>query len=310
MNLPEKIEKAWREFRADVEAGEIVVFCCVDRHNHEPGCKYAALEAALAGEETDDKKRTLIDTKIAQIETGLDEATSRRGNTPCQICRAVEGCPRDGDMNAPCRLDEPCDVLYMGVERFTERARKVMALADHEAQQLNHEYIGTEHILLGLLKEGSGVGSAVLKNLGVDPVKVRVEIEKCVKPGPETASTGRLPQTPRAKKVLEYTMEEARNLNHNYIGTEHLLLGLLREENGVAAQVLIDLGLKLDEVREEVLKLLGAGNDKPCDVCYGHRVVQKTIWPGSAAEAYVNIPCPKCSSGRSQPEPDGEKEGE
>jgi len=146
-------------------------------------------------------------------------------------------------------------------ERFTERARKVMALANQEAQRFNHEYIGTEHILLGLLKEGSGVGPNVLKNLGVDLHKVRMEVEKRVKPGPEMVTMGRLPQTPRAKKVLEYAMEEARNLNHNYIGTEHLLLGLLREENGVAAQVLTGLGLKLDEVREEVLKLLGAGMD-------------------------------------------------
>ncbi len=146
-------------------------------------------------------------------------------------------------------------------ERFTERARKVMALANQEAQRFNHEYIGTEHILLGLLKEGSGVGPNVLKNLDVDLHKVRMEVEKRVKAGPDMVTMGKLPQTPRAKKVLEYAVEEARNLNHNYIGTEHLLLGLLREQDGVAAQVLMNLGLKLDEVREEVLKLLGAGMD-------------------------------------------------
>ncbi|MGH7243540.1 MAG: Clp protease N-terminal domain-containing protein, partial [Phycisphaerales bacterium] len=147
-------------------------------------------------------------------------------------------------------------------ERFTDRARKVMALANQEAQRFNHEYIGTEHILLGLVKEGSGVGANVLKNLDVDLRKVRLEVEKLVKAGPEMVTMGKLPQTPRAKKVIEYAIEEARNLNHNYVGTEHLLLGLLREHDGVAAQVLMNLGLKLEEVREEVLNLLGAGNER------------------------------------------------
>src|SRR4051794_34845242 len=144
-------------------------------------------------------------------------------------------------------------------ERFTDRARKVMQLANQEAQRFNHEYIGTEHILLGLVKEGSGVAANVLKNLDVDLRKIRLEVEKLVQCGPEMVTMGKLPQTPRAKKVIEYSMEEARNLNHNYVGTEHILLGLLREQEGVAAQVLMNLGLKLEEVREEVLNLLGHG---------------------------------------------------
>jgi len=144
-------------------------------------------------------------------------------------------------------------------ERFTDRARKVMALANQEAQRFNHEYIGTEHILLGLVKEGSGVGAAVLKNLDVDIKKLRLEIEKLVKSGPDMVTMGKLPQTPRAKKVIEFAIEEARSLNHNYVGTEHLLLGLLRETEGIAAQVLMNLGLKLEDVRQEVLNLLGAG---------------------------------------------------
>ena len=144
-------------------------------------------------------------------------------------------------------------------ERLTDRARKVMALANQEAQRFNHEYIGTEHILLGLVKEGSGVGANVLKALEIDLRKVRLEVEKLVKSGPEMVTMGKLPQTPRAKKVLEYAIEEARHLNHNYVGTEHLLLGLLREQDGVAAQVLMNLGVKLEEGREEVLNLLGAG---------------------------------------------------
>lgn len=144
-------------------------------------------------------------------------------------------------------------------ERFTDRARKVMQLANQEAQRFNHEYIGTEHILLGLVKEGSGVAANVLKNLDVDLRKIRIEVENIVQPGPDIVTMGKLPQTPRAKKVIEYAMEEARNLNHNYVGTEHLLLGLLREQEGVAAQVLMNLGLKLEDVREEVLNLLGHG---------------------------------------------------
>ncbi|MEN1681630.1 MAG: Clp protease N-terminal domain-containing protein, partial [Planctomycetota bacterium] len=144
-------------------------------------------------------------------------------------------------------------------ERFTDRARKVMQLANQEAQRFNHEYIGTEHVLLGLIKEGSGVAANVLRNLDVDLRKIRLEVEKLVQSGPDMVTMGKLPQTPRAKKVIEYSMEEARNLNHNYVGTEHILLGLLREQEGVAAQVLMNLGLKLDEVREEVLNLLGHG---------------------------------------------------
>jgi ATP-dependent Clp protease ATP-binding subunit ClpC len=138
-----------------------------------------------------------------------------------------------------------------------------MQLANQEAQRLNHEYIGTEHILLGLIKEGEGVAANVLKNLDVDLRKVRLEIEKIVQigPSPERVILGKLPHTPRSKKVIEYSVEEARRLNHNYIGTEHLLLGLLREQEGVAAQVLLNLRLKLDDVREEVLNLLGHNAD-------------------------------------------------
>jgi ATP-dependent Clp protease ATP-binding subunit ClpC len=143
-------------------------------------------------------------------------------------------------------------------DRFTDRARKVMGLARQEAQRFNHEYIGTEHILLGLIQEGSGVAANVLRNLDVDLEKIRREIEKIVHSGPPMVTMGQLPFTPRAKKVLELSVEEATNLGHNYIGTEHLLLGLIRENEGVAAQVLMNLGLKLEEVREEVLELLGA----------------------------------------------------
>ena len=144
-------------------------------------------------------------------------------------------------------------------ERFTDRARKVMALANQEAHRHNHESIDTEHILFGLVKEGSGVGATALKNLDMDIKKLRLEVEKLVKRGPEIVPAGRLPQTQQAKKIIEYAIEEARALNHNSVGTEHILWGILRESEGIAAQVLINLGLKLEDVRQEVVNLLGGG---------------------------------------------------
>jgi ATP-dependent Clp protease ATP-binding subunit ClpC len=142
--------------------------------------------------------------------------------------------------------------------RFTERARKVILLAKEEAKRFNHDYIGTEHILLGLVREGEGVAAAVLANFGLSPDKIRVEVEKLVQPGPATVISGDLPFTPKAKKVIELAMDEARALGHNYVGTEHLLLGLIREGEGVASQVLMNMGLELDKVREEVMNLLGS----------------------------------------------------
>jgi len=142
--------------------------------------------------------------------------------------------------------------------RFTERARKVIILAKEEARRFNHDYIGTEHILLGLIREGEGVAAAVLQKMGLSLENIRLEIEKLVQPGPTTQIIGDIPFTPRAKKALELAAEEARALGHNYIGTEHLLLGLIREGEGVASQVLLNLGLDLDRVRNEVMELLGS----------------------------------------------------
>jgi predicted dehydrogenase len=142
-------------------------------------------------------------------------------------------------------------------DRFTDRGRKVMGLSKAEAQRLHHEYIGTEHILLGLVKEGSGVAANVLKQMNIDLERIRSEIEKIVKGSPKMVTQGNLPFTPRAKRVLELAVEEASNLGHNYIGTEHLLLGLIKENEGIAARVLLNLGVKLSEVREEVLEFLG-----------------------------------------------------
>ncbi|MFA6216909.1 MAG: ATP-dependent Clp protease ATP-binding subunit [Candidatus Omnitrophota bacterium] len=142
--------------------------------------------------------------------------------------------------------------------RFTERARKVIILAKEEAKRFNHDYIGTEHILLGLIREGEGVAASVLEKMGVSLENIRLEIEKLVQPGPTTQIIGDLPFTPRSKKALELAAEEAHALGHNYIGTEHILLGLIREEEGVASQVLINLSLDLETVRNKIMEVLGS----------------------------------------------------
>jgi ATP-dependent Clp protease ATP-binding subunit ClpC len=141
---------------------------------------------------------------------------------------------------------------------FTDRVRKVLAMAREEAIRLQHDYVGTEHILLGLIREGEGVAAAVLSNLAVDLEQVQEKVEESVRRGKATIALGELPYTSRAKKVLEFAMAEARELNHSYVGTEHLLLGLLREEKGIAAEVLGQLGVGLEDARRETLKLLGS----------------------------------------------------
>ena len=143
--------------------------------------------------------------------------------------------------------------------RFTERARKVIVYAKEEARRFNHDYIGTEHLLLGLIREGEGVAAAVLQKLGLDLETIRIEVEKLVQPGPQTQVMGDIPFTPRSKKALELSAEEARALGHNYIGTEHLLLGLVKEGEGMAYRVLLNLGLDLGKLRNEVMELLGSG---------------------------------------------------
>jgi hypothetical protein len=140
-------------------------------------------------------------------------------------------------------------------ERFTDRARRVVVLAQEEARLLNHNYIGTEHILLGLIHEGEGVAAKALESLGISLEAVRAQVEEIIGQG-QSAPTGHIPFTPRAKKVLELSLREALQLGHNYIGTEHILLGLIREGEGVAAQVLVKLGGDLSRVRQQVIQLL------------------------------------------------------
>ncbi|NJP30330.1 NDP-hexose 4-ketoreductase, partial [Microbispora sp. SCL1-1] len=140
-------------------------------------------------------------------------------------------------------------------ERFTDRARRVVVLAQEEARMLNHNYIGTEHILLGLIHEGEGVAAKALESLGISLEGVRQQVEEIIGQG-QSAPSGHIPFTPRAKKVLELSLREALQLGHNYIGTEHILLGLIREGEGVAAQVLVKLGADLNRVRQQVIQLL------------------------------------------------------
>lgn len=149
---------------------------------------------------------------------------------------------------------------------FTERVRKVLQFAREEAVELHHEYVGTEHILLGLCREGEGVAAAAMQNLDVDTGDIRNAVLDVVKRGSTPTTGPDLPYTSRAKKVLELSMSEARDLQHSYVGTEHLLLGLIKEERGIAAQVLASLGVTEDKIRPEVIRLLGhemPGEPKP-----------------------------------------------
>ena len=140
-------------------------------------------------------------------------------------------------------------------ERFTDRARRVVVLAQEEARMLNHNYIGTEHLLLGLIHEGDGVAAKALESLNISLGAVREQVQEIIGKG-QQAPSGHIPFTPRAKKVLELSLREALQLGHNYIGTEHILLGLIREGEGVAAQVLVKLGADLGRVRQQVIQLL------------------------------------------------------
>ena len=141
-------------------------------------------------------------------------------------------------------------------ERFSDRGRRVVVLAQDEARRLDHNYIGTEHILLGLLNEGRGVAARALESLGISLEVVRQQVEEIIGRGQGPSPSGHIPFTPRAKKVLELSLREALQLGHTYIGTEHILLGLIREGEGVAAQVLVGLGVDLNRSRQQVIALL------------------------------------------------------
>ena len=146
-------------------------------------------------------------------------------------------------------------------ERFTDRARRVVVLAQEEARMRNHSFIGTEHILLALIDEGDGTGVKALESLGISLDAVRQQVEEIIGQG-QHAPSGHIPFTPRAKKVLELSLRESVQLGHDYIGTEHILLGLLREGDGVAAQVLVKLGADLDRVRQQVIQLISTWREQ------------------------------------------------
>ncbi len=169
-------------------------------------------------------------------------------------------------------------------ERFTDRARRVVVLAQEESRLLNHNYIGTEHILLGLVHEGEGVAALALTSMGIGLDAVRGQVEEIIGQG-KAAPTGHIPFTPRAKKVLELSLREALQLGHNYIGTEHILLGLLREGEGVAAQVLQKLGADLDGARQAVIRLMGEKGQVPSGM---HEEVEEGGLPGPR--------CPRCKA--------------
>ena len=162
-------------------------------------------------------------------------------------------------------------------ERFTDRARRVVVLAQEEARLLNHNHIGTEHLLLGLAHERQGVAAKALETLGIRLEALRSQVEEIIGQG-QQAPSGHIPFTPRAKKVLELSLHEAKQLGHNYIGTEHLLLGLIREGEGVAAQVLVKLGADLSRVRQQVIGLLsGYASGPEVEAAAGTRLVHMTV---------------------------------
>ncbi len=176
-------------------------------------------------------------------------------------------------------------------DKFTERARRVLSLAQEEAQRFQHNYIGTEHLLLGLVREGEGVAAKVLLQLGVELNKIRGTVEFIIGRG-DRIVLGQIGLTPRAKKVIELAVDEARRLNHHYIGTEHILLGLLREGEGIAAGVLESLGVRLEQARRETLAVLGVNSSE----------MQTTSPPSPeesaslVAESEPKLICPYCGA--------------
>ncbi|MBT2227330.1 Clp protease [Nonomuraea sp. NEAU-A123] len=197
-------------------------------------------------------------------------------------------------------------------ERFTDRARRVVVLAQEEARMLSHNYIGTEHILLGLIHEGEGVAALTLDSLGVDLGNVRAYVEREVGQG-DTAPSGHIPFTPRAKKVLELSLREALQLRHNYIGTEHILLGVIREGEGVAVRAIVDGGVELGDLRHRVLTRVGQGSkERPSEMFFaagtmlGERLtqIQESL---DRIERHLGIQQPDQAA--SDPEPSEQESG-
>ena len=185
-------------------------------------------------------------TEKAERAGGEAKPVALKGRKPGFLSRVMSRASR---ISSPPMTDRT-------LNNFTPRAQQVLALARKEAERFNHNFVGTEHVLLGLIALDRGVAVNVLKKLGLDLAKVRVTVEKVVGTGPKEKMIGRVPYTPLVKKVLALAAKEAKSLNHAYIGTEHILLGLLREGDGVAARVLKDLNVNIEETRQEILKEL------------------------------------------------------
>lgn len=178
----------------------------------------------------------------------------------------------------------------MSHERFTENARKVIQLANIEAQRLNHEYIGTEHILLGILKHGECEAYRILQALNMNLTRIQLEVEKFVQSGPEKVMIGKLPQTPRAKKVIELAIEQALALNDTEVGTEHLLIGLIAEKEGVANSVLTNLGLTIDQIKSELEKAKGNGDaGNPSDTLSSKAILSSTALPDDMVKYIIGL---------------------
>src|SRR5450755_454963 len=212
-------------------------------------------EAQSAGQRIASRGAPLADLRaVRRAFAGPPRVRFRRSWAHCPLALRGLACGRDeqGFGCLPGRSVRGGDEMF---ERFTDRARRVVVLAQEEARMLSHNYIGTEHILLGLIHEGEGVAAKALESLGISLEAVRAQVEEIIGHGGQ-APSGHIPFTPRAKKVLELSLREALQLGHNYIGTEHILLGLIREGEGVAAQVLVKLGADLSRVRQQVIQLL------------------------------------------------------
>jgi DNA-binding NarL/FixJ family response regulator len=196
---------------------------------------------------------------VGQARNGASARSEMRRTQPDVVLLEVPTSPF-GD---PLPADHYAGVEFpqqQWIDLFTDRARRIVVLAQEEARLLNHNYIGTEHILLGLIHEGEGVATKALESLGISLEKVRQQVEEIIGAG-QSPPSGHIPFTPRAKKVLELSLREALQLGHNYIGTEHILLGLIREGEGVAAQVLVKLGADLGHVRQQVTRFLSGVSD-------------------------------------------------
>ena len=174
-------------------------------------------------------------------------------------------------------------------ERFTERARQVVVLAQDEARALKHNYIGTEHILLGLLREEEGLAARVLESLDITVEEVRVKVAEIVGEG-EEVTTGQIPFAPRAKKVLELSLREALSLGHNYVGTEHILLGLVRENEGVAARILLDFDADAELVRNTLIRMLSGPGRRPESVAWEPPTMRAAPRAGSAMRRWIEWP--------------------